>query len=129
MPALEMPSLTRTGQNVPTGSTEFAVSEVVAALKAAWSGIATRHPDLPRVSIVVASGIECTSLRRLGHWAPIRWTVENGSRVGEVFIAGEWLEQGAIGAFETLLHESARALAFVRNIKDHSRRGRYHNAR
>ena len=59
----------------------------------------------------------------------MRWLprAEGQDPVGEVLIAGERLEYGAEGVMETLLHESAHALATVREIKDTSRNGRYHN--
>lgn len=48
-------------------------------------------------------------------------------RRAELFISGERLACGARLTFQTLLHEAAHALAHVRDMKDTSRQGRYHN--
>ncbi|MGH3614186.1 MAG: hypothetical protein ACRDRK_16645 [Pseudonocardia sp.] len=50
-------------------------------------------------------------------------------RLPEVFIGGEGLVRGAADVLGTLLHGAAHALAHVRDIKDTSRQGRWHNAR
>jgi hypothetical protein len=50
-------------------------------------------------------------------------------RLPEVFIGGEGLVRGAADVLGTLLHEAAHALAHVRDIKDTSRQGRWHNAK
>ena len=50
-------------------------------------------------------------------------------RLPEVFVGGEGLVRGAADVLGTLLHEAAHALAHVRDIKDTSRQGRWHNAR
>ncbi|MGH3613482.1 MAG: hypothetical protein ACRDRK_12995, partial [Pseudonocardia sp.] len=50
-------------------------------------------------------------------------------RLPEVFIGGEGLVRGAADVLGTLLHEATHALAHVRDIKDTSRQGRWHNAR
>ena len=110
-------------------SEHFVTSEVVAALEALWGAIRTRPADLPRCVFVVASGTEGQRFARWGHWAPVRWAVEDGDQVAEVLVSGERLAHGAEGALETTLHEAAHALAFARKIKDTSRGGRYHNGR
>lgn len=46
-----------------------------------------------------------------------------------MFIGGEGLARGARPVLATLLHEAAHALAHVREVKDVSRQGRYHNQR
>jgi hypothetical protein len=51
-----------------------AASRLVAALEHAWSAIRTRHPDVPQVVIVVASGSDPRSRRlNLSHFAAGRW--------------------------------------------------------
>jgi hypothetical protein len=109
---------------VPTASTD------TAALEAAWDDIRGHHDDLPRVYFTTGSGMEGRQGQaRWGHWAAKRWcqTDDPSEAIGEVLIAGERLEFGAEGVMETLLHESGHALAFVREIEDTSRQGRYHN--
>jgi hypothetical protein len=45
-------------------------SRLVAALEHAWAAIRSRHPDVPQVVIVVASGSDPRSRRlNLGHFA------------------------------------------------------------
>jgi hypothetical protein len=118
-------SPTSTGEAaLPTASTD------TAALEAAWADIRANHDDLPHVYFTTGSGKEGRQGQaRWGHWAALRWLprAEGQDPVGEVLIAGERLEFGAEGVMETLLHESAHALATVREIKDTSRNGRYHN--
>jgi hypothetical protein len=93
-----------------------------------------REPsDLPPAAIIGGQG----SGRRgggliLGHFAADRWQragAPPGSYVHEVLIGGEGLQRSAADVLATLLHESAHAIARVREIADTSRQGRYHNAR
>ena len=103
---------------------------IVAALERAWSAIRHRHPDLPRVVMVLASGSDGapSGWLKLGHFAAMRWETQQDV-MPEVFVGGEGLARGPIGVLGTLLHEAAHALAHVREIKDTSRQGRYHNQR
>jgi hypothetical protein len=103
---------------------------IVAALERAWASIRHRHPDLPQVVMVVASGSDGAPAGwlKLGHFAALRWQTGDGL-MPEVFVGGEGLAAGPIAVLGTLLHEAAHALADVRGIKDTSRQGRYHNQR
>lgn len=112
-----------------TGNERFDTSAAATELERVWQSIRVHHKDLPRAVIVIASGVELTHVARWGHWAAGRWQVEDGAHVGEVLLAGERFESGAVDVLSTLLHEAAHALAFVRDIKDTSRQGRYHNKR
>src|SRR3954471_14820008 len=126
-----------------TGDHSDALSApVVAALEHSWAAIRSRHPDLPEVVVVLASGSVGTApgTLRLGHFAAMRWHhADNhpGAEPGrgtaeampEVFVGGEGLARGPVDVLGTLLHEATHALAFVRGIKDTSRQGRYHNRR
>jgi hypothetical protein len=104
------------------------ISGLVLYLEALWATLRDEHPELPAAVVVVASGEEGAKIPKLGHWGDSRWTLrEDGSKVGEVLIAGEALEEGADSVLHVLLHESAHALASAREIKDTSRQGRYHN--
>ncbi len=108
-------------------------SPIVAALEATWSAIQQRHPEIPDVVIVLASGSVGMprGVLRLGHFAAMRWhhARSNGQRLPEVFVGGEGLARGAVDILGTLLHEATHALAHVRGIQDCSRQGRYHNRR
>ncbi|WP_198954429.1 hypothetical protein [Kineosporia sp. R_H_3] len=115
-------------------------SPIVAALEQAWTAIQARHPQIPDVVIVLASGSVGAprGALKLGHFAAMRWTHAeateiaetvgaSGSALGEVFVGGEGLALGAVDVLGTLLHEATHALAHVRGVKDCSRQGRYHN--
>ena len=124
---------------------------MVAALESAWAAIRVRHPEVPAVVLVLGAGsIGNAGGLRLGHFAAMRWadpdqtnaTDEDAAdgadgepsigqpvRLPEVFIGGEGLVRGAADVLGTLLHEAAHALAHVRDIKDTSRQGRWHNAK
>lgn len=116
-------------------------SVVVAALEAAYAAVRANHPDLPAVVFITGTGLMGRGAK-WGHYWRDRWVdvasaksgedgaiVTAAGRHPEVFIAGERLACGAEDTFETILHEGAHALAVVRQIKDTSRDGRYHNAR
>jgi hypothetical protein len=102
---------------------------LVAALEQAWADIQTRYPDIPAAVVVLGAGSTCAAGRlKLGHFAAMRWH-HGTDRLPEVFVGGEGLARGPVGVLGTLLHEAAHALADVRQIKDTSRQGRWHNAR
>ena len=104
-------------------------SGLVAVLEACWNAIRVRHPELPEVVIVVASGSGERARRlTLGHFAPDRWEVRGNNR-HEIMISGEGLKRGPVDVLGTLLHEAAHAVAVVRGVQDTSRGGRYHNRR
>jgi hypothetical protein len=104
---------------------EYTTAELVSALEAAWSAIRTNHTEVPAVVIIVGSGT-ATKQAKDGHFAPTRW--QHGEQaLAEVLISGEGLKRPVEEVFTTLLHEAAHALANVREIKDTSRQGRWHN--
>jgi hypothetical protein len=103
---------------------------LVAALEQAWQQIRERHPDLPRVQIVIGQGSGHRGGLLLGQLAPERWQPTGpGELVHELLVGGEGLARGPADVFTTLLHEAAHALALARQIADTSRDGRYHNQR
>ncbi|WP_406051538.1 hypothetical protein [Kribbella sp. NBC_00889] len=126
---------TTTGSKTRTGSpkarltrkrqTEYTTAELVSALEAAWAAIRTNHTEIPAVVIIVGSGT-ATKHAKYGHFAPVRWQ-HGEQRLAEVLISGEGLKRPVEEVFTTLLHEAAHALADVREIKDTSRQGRWHN--
>jgi hypothetical protein len=110
--------------DVPIGS------EVVRALEMSWEAIRGRHPDVPAAVMITGagSGGHRAGLR-LGHFAASRWQLSAAERVAELFVGGEGLERGGAEILGTLLHEAAHGLAYVRQIRESSRQGRYHNRR
>lgn len=116
-----------TAGNGTTGSSPQAGSRILKVLEDIWLEIRRRHPEIPAVVIIIASGTEGKHTR-FGYHAPGRWNVA-GEQRAEIMISGEGLRRSAREVLGTLLHEAAHALAAERGIKDTSRQGRYHNTR
>lgn len=116
----QAPDVTRTCQPTITG--------VVDAVEAAWTAIRTRHPELPAVVAIIASGSPAKAGQPMkwGHFATRRWQAGT-DRHPELLVSGEGLNRSAAEVFTTLLHEAAHGLADARGIKDTSRQGRWHN--
>jgi hypothetical protein len=108
-----------------------AAAALIGALEHAWQQIGERHPDLPKVQIIVGQGSGQRGGLLLGQLSPERWqpTARSGELVHELLIGGEGLARGPVDVFGTELHEAAHALALTRGIADTSRDGRYHNQR
>ena len=121
----EHPTTALTLKRQPAGAV------LVAALEHAWQQIRARHPDLPRVQIVIGQGSGHRGGLLLGQLAPERWQPPGllGELVHELLVGGEGLARGPADVFTTLLHEAAHALALAREVADTSRDGRYHNKR
>lgn len=110
-----------------TETIERVTSPIVAALEVAWHAIRGHHPELPaRVAFVTGEGAG-----KWGHFAPRRWVAKDGAGepLHEILVSGERFKDGAEGVLSTMLHEATHTIAHVREIKDTSRGGRYHNAR
>jgi len=105
--------------------TEYTTAQLVSALESAWAAIRATNKEVPAVVIIVGSGT-ATRQKKYGHFAPTRWQHGN-SQLSEVLISGEGLQRPVEEVFTTLLHEAAHSLANVREIKDTSRQGRWHN--
>jgi hypothetical protein len=99
---------------------------LVLALEDAWSYLRGLHPDMPDAVTIIGTGKEGKQVRH-GHWHAGQWTVDGQAGVGEFFLAGEAMKEGAEYVFGIVLHEAAHAIATARGIKDTSRGGRYHN--
>jgi hypothetical protein len=114
--------VTRTCQN------QFTTAGLLAALEQCWAGIRDRHPEVPAVVLVVASGSPATARQSMkwGHFASLRWQ-HGKTRLPEVLVSGEGLSRTPGEILTTLLHEAAHGLADARNIQDTSRQGRWHN--
>jgi hypothetical protein len=101
------------------------VSQILTVLEATWQAIRRRHPEIPLVVIIIASGTGGKQAK-WGHHAPGRWHRDDTEHA-EVMISGEGLARTSREVLGTLLHEAAHALAGIRGITDTSRQGRYHN--
>jgi hypothetical protein len=80
------------------------------------------------VVLILGSGSprKASDMVTLGHFATSTW--QHGDvRLSEVMISGEGLARTPSEVLSTLLHEAAHGLATVRQIKDTSRQGRWHN--
>src|SRR5579859_1321056 len=82
------PPVTGTKLTEP-GPDSRTASLLVQVLEDIWLAIRRRHPQIPAVVIIVASGTE-TRQPRWGHFASARWYVEASERA-EVMISGEAL--------------------------------------
>lgn len=106
-------------------------SAVVRLLERVHERIRENHPEVPVVVIVTGSGADLMG-QKWGHFRPRGWmtrVAEEGAatHMDEMFMAGETLAKGARQVLQTMLHESAHALAGKRGEKDTSRQGRWHN--
>jgi hypothetical protein len=123
----------------PSDATAIA-SPMIAVLETAWDAIRVNHPELPRVIVIMGSGIVSSNGIKVGHFHAEQWghreaNTENALDVGaeaavrysELFVGGEGLARQPHEIMATLLHEAAHCLAHVRGIQDTSRQGRWHN--
>jgi hypothetical protein len=108
----------------------ISIVRLVEALELLWAMIREQHPEVPAVILIPgASGSSNGTVQKWGHFWAERWELRDGSRVPEVVITGESFGREPVEILGTLLHEAAHAIARVRDVKDTSRAGRYHNAR
>lgn len=110
---------------VATAPRELTGSAVVKLLERVHERIRQNHPEVPEVVIVTGAGIGFGG-NKWGHFRPQGWTTGEAS-IHEMFMAGETLAKGSRQVLQTMLHESAHALAESRGKKDTSRQGRWHN--
>lgn len=104
-------------------------SRIIAALEAAWRDIQAQHPEVHDVIMITGTSRQKDGDRWGHHW-PQRWRLADAEdRMPELFAAGELLALGGRHIVQTLIHEAAHDLAYVRGIQDTSRQGRYHNRR
>jgi|SRR6187549_830469 len=109
---------------------EVTGSGVVKLLERVHERIRQNHPEVPAVVIVTGAGIG-NGNNKWGHFRPEGWNVKSdadkSTRIHEMFMAGETLAKGPHQVLQTMLHESAHALAEHRGEQDTSRQGRWHN--
>lgn len=103
-------------------------SAVVRLLERVHERIRQNHPEVPQVVIVTGAGTSLGSAK-WGHFRPQGWMTKGDAdtKIHEMFMAGETLAKGARQVLQTMLHESAHALAEHRGEQDTSRQGRWHN--
>lgn len=100
---------------------------LIEAITRIWSRIRVHHPEVPGVMLLAAPSSR-TDLSVHGHFAPLRWRHKQRGSIyyHEVLVVAEHLDRSPKAIVETLLHEAAHALNFVRGIRD-STRSHYHN--
>lgn len=101
-------------------------SAVVKLLERVHERIRQNHPEVPAVVMVTGAGTELGS-SKWGHFRSKGWTTADKVSIHEMFMAGETLAKGSKQVLQTMLHESAHALAEARGQQDTSRQGRWHN--
>lgn len=95
------------------------------------------HDGIPETVVVLgASGVTRVGQKH-GHYAPRSWGArtkgdqdpKDRAVYGEILLAGESLERGAVGTLGTILHELVHAYCDANDVKDTSNGNRYHNAK
>lgn len=103
------------------------------------------HGGIPETVVVLGASGATRSGQKHGHYAPRSWgsrslaeghggNSDAGSETsrevyGEILLAGESLERGAVGTLGTILHELVHAYCDANDIKDTSNGQRYHNTK
>lgn len=90
------------------------------------------HEGIPDTVVVIGPSGETRKGPKHGHFAPRSWKLRGGKDkdlYGEILLAGESLERGAVATLGTVLHELVHAYCHAHDIKDTSNGNRYHNAK
>ncbi len=126
-------------------SVQTATLGMLEAVNAIVSKARSLHNGIPETVVVLGASGVTRSGQKHGHYAPRSW----GSRVvaeeseasvpvagagsrevyGEILLAGESLERGAVATLGTILHELVHAYCDANEIKDTSNGYRYHNTK
>ncbi len=126
-------------------SVQTATLGMLEAVNAIVSKARSLHNGIPETVVVLGASGVTRSGQKHGHYAPRSW----GSRVvaeeseasvpvagagsrevyGEILLAGESLERGAVATLGTILHELVHAYCDANEIKDTSNGHRYHNTK
>ncbi len=129
-------------------------SALISALERTWATIRRRHPELPDVVVITGTALRHatsanTNATKWARFGAARWVQGRPQRAAvptttaghdaklelrpnrkpELFVAGECFAEGAEHTLTTILHEAVHALAYVRQVQDTSRQGKYHNRR
>ncbi|MBT2412649.1 hypothetical protein J7I94_19135 [Streptomyces sp. ISL-12] len=94
---------------------------LLTAVDALWEQLRTDVPELPAIRPVVSP------LARTHEHGPERWTRDDDGVVSGLVITADVLQQGATATLETILHDAAHILCWVRGVQDVTMRGAYHN--
>ena len=126
-------------------SVQTATLGMLEAVNAIVSKARSLHNGIPETVVVLGASGVTRSGQKHGHYAPRSW----GSRVvaeeseasvsvdgssgrevyGEILLAVESLERGAVATLGTILHELVHAYCDANEIKDTSNGHRYHNTK
>mgnify|MGYP003408360859 FL=1 len=120
-------------------SVQTATLGMLEAVNAIVDKARSLHNGIPETVVVLGASGATRSGQKHGHYAPRPW----GSRVvadgdtgdstreayGEILLAGESLERGAVATLGTILHELVHAYCDANEIKDTSNGHRYHNTK
>lgn len=127
-------------------SVQTATLKMLEAVNAIVDKARKIHDGIPETVVVLGASGATRSGQKHGHYAPRSWGVRkagegdaaesdsgsgNNQRevYGEIFLAGESLERGAVGTLGTVLHELVHAYCYANEIQDTSNGNRYHNAK
>ncbi|WP_405620257.1 hypothetical protein [Streptomyces sp. NBC_00076] len=94
---------------------------LLTVLDALWERLRADVPELPRIRPTVSP-----TTRRRDH-GPERWTSDDDGSVSGFVATADVLSDGADAVLTMVLHEAAHVLNWVRDIKDTTMRGAYHN--
>lgn len=117
---------TTPAETTPAETTErHTGSTVVKLIEKVWDRIRADHPEIPEIVVTTGSGEGV----KWGHFRPNSWRLaDDGTKLHEFFLASEALAKSPAQVLQTTIHEAAHALSMVREVKDTSRQGRWHNA-
>ena len=127
-------------------SVQTATLGMLEAVNAIVSKARSLHNGIPETVVVLGASGVTRSGQKHGHYAPRSWgsrkageagsednTTEGGNPTrevyGEILLAGESLERGAVATLGTILHELTHAYCDANEIKDTSNGHRYHNTK
>ena len=127
-------------------SVQTATLGMLEAVNAIVSKARSLHNGIPETVVVLGASGVTRSGQKHGHYAPRSWgsrkageagsednTTDGGNSArevyGEILLAGESLERGAVATLGTILHELTHAYCDANDIKDTSNGHRYHNTR
>ena len=122
-------------------SVQTATLKMLEAVNAIVAKTRSLHSGIPEAVVVVGASGVTRSGQKHGHYAPSSWgsrknpegsgDTGDGARevYGEILLAGESLERGAVATTGTILHELVHAWCDANDVKDTSNGNRYHNAK
>lgn len=124
---------------------QTATLKMLEAVNAIVTKARNLHDGIPEAVVVLGASGATRSGQKHGHYAPRSWgsrrlaeghggNSDAGSEpsrevYGEILLAGESLERGAVATLGTILHELVHAYCDANDIKDTSNGHRYHNTK